>query len=118
MASQPTDRAPAYHDMPASMRELRVDSRGYPVPWFVAWVDGQPIFPALDARKVMLAWKNRLCWVCGKPLARMSAFVIGPMCAINRISSEPPSHLYCARFSAIHCPFLSRPKMKRQTEAD
>ena len=44
------------------------------------------------------------------------AFVIGPMCAVNRTSSEPPSHLDCARFSARNCPFLSQPRMKRVGE--
>ena len=44
-------------------------------------------------------------------------FVIGPMCSINRISAEPPSHPQCAEFSAKACPFLSKPKAKRR-EAD
>lgn len=27
-------------------------------------------------------------------------FVVGPMCELNRISGEPPSHRECAEFSA------------------
>jgi hypothetical protein len=41
--------------------------------------------------------------------------VIGPMCAINRISSDAPSHLDCARFAAKACPFLSEPNAVRNT---
>jgi hypothetical protein len=102
-----------FDDVPAKMRGLPIDARGYSVPWFVPWVDGRPIFPAMDAPKLLQAWRGRLCWVCGKPLGRVSAFVIGPMCAINRTSAEPPSHLECARFSARRCPFLSKPEMAR-----
>ncbi len=35
------------------------------------------------------------------------------MCAINRVISEPPSHRECAEFSAMGCPFLSQPRMRR-----
>jgi hypothetical protein len=39
--------------------------------------------------------------------------VIGPKCAVNRVSAEPPSCLSCARFSVTACPFLSKPLAKR-----
>jgi hypothetical protein len=38
------------------------------------------------------------------------------MCAINRISAEPPSHVECAEWSARNCPFLSRPHAKRRED--
>lgn len=102
-----------FPDLPAKMRQLPVDHRGFPVPWFVAWVDGLPQFPVADGAKLDRAWRDRQCWVCGGKLGRVSAFVIGPMCAVNRTSSEPPSHPECARFSARNCPFLTKPRMKR-----
>lgn len=108
-----TERAPRFPDLPAFMRALPVDKRGYPVPWFVPWVDGVPIFPAMDPNKRRRAWGQRLCWVCGQKIGRVQAFVIGPMCAVNRTSAEPPCHLQCARFSARNCPFLTNPAMKR-----
>jgi hypothetical protein len=52
-------------------------------------------------------------WVCGQPLGRYKVYVVGPMCIANRVSSEPPSHLDCARFAAENCPFLANPNMKR-----
>jgi hypothetical protein len=97
------------------MRDLRVH-RGYPVPWFVADVDGEPDFRIVDGPKMVEAIKGGLCWICGKRLGRGDrfAFVVGPMCAVNRISAEPPQHVECARFAARACPFLVRPHAKRR----
>lgn len=36
------------------------------------------------------------------------------MCALNHISGEPPCHTECAEFSAIACPFLTKPLVKRR----
>lgn len=36
------------------------------------------------------------------------------MCAINRISPEPPAHRDCAVYSAKVCPFLATPQMVRR----
>lgn len=116
-------------DMPASVERLPKDHRGYPVPFFVTWLDedgkllpldkqheGQPEFRLADARKFRLCHIKKLCWVCGESLdERQRTFVIGPMCAINRISAEMPCHIECARFSVQACPFLSRPKAVRRT---
>lgn len=88
--------------------------RGYPVPWFVAWVNGVPEFRAAEAEKFQKAILEKLCWVCGDVLGRYKTFVAGPMCGINRISSEPPCHLECAQWSARNCPFLSKPQMVRR----
>jgi hypothetical protein len=100
--------------LPANIARLPVDERGYPVPWFVAWIDGKPEFRVADAKKIMQAVVGNLCWVCGSPLGRYLAFVVGPMCAVNRISAEPPSHLECAEFSVRACLFLVRPHMRRR----
>lgn len=101
-------------DLPKRMTELPVDKRGYPVPWFVAWVNGEPEFRAMDQEKWIRAVKQRLCWVCGQSMGVYKTFVLGPMCGINRTSSEPPSHLECAEWSARNCPFLSNPTQVRR----
>lgn len=107
---------PRFPDLPKHMAQLPVDHRGFPVPWFVAWQDGKPLFPVADGEKMGRAHRCDLCWVCGGHLGRYRASVIGPMCAINRTISEPQSHVECARFSALRCPFLSQPRMKRVGE--
>jgi len=93
------------------------------VPWFVTFFNdkgepqeygtGTPDFRVVDSRKLPRAYQQRLCWVCGEKLGAYMAFVTGPMCCITRTSAEPPSHHDCAMFSAQACPFLTRPKMRR-----
>jgi hypothetical protein len=104
-------------EMPDRIAKLPRDDRGYPVPWFVAWVNGKPDFRVIEADRIIEAVKQRRCWVCGEKLGRFLAFLIGPMCAVNRITSEPPSHRECAIFAARVCPFLTMPKMKRNERA-
>lgn len=106
---------------------LPVDRRGYPVPWFVQWFtadgegcdvgEGEPEFRVMDERKIEFAIRYRRCWVCGGPTGLPGAevaFVVGPMCAVNHNSAEPPSHPACADWSARACPFLTRPHMVRR----
>jgi hypothetical protein len=99
--------------MPPKIATLPRDHRGFPVPWFVAWRDGAPYFPALDTPKWSRAIKHRLCWICGQPLGRVAVFPIGPMCIVNRITSEPGSHRDCAEYAVKVCPFLITPGMRR-----
>jgi hypothetical protein len=110
---------PLRHDItepPKFMQHLPVDKRGYPIPFFVDYIDGEPEFRAMDQRKFREAVTHRLCWVCGTKLFSEEVFTIGPMCAVNRINSEPPSHRECAEYSAKNCPFLSKPQMIRRTD--
>ena len=123
--------------LPDRMKALPTDERGYPVPWFVAWrescsfhgqahglgcplptcvITSRPEFRAMDEKKWVAAIKRKLCWVCGERLGVNVVFVAGPMCGINRTSSEPPSHAECAVWSAVNCPFLSNPHMVRRED--
>jgi hypothetical protein len=101
--------------------------RDYPVPWFVGWLDdegdpmprtiGTPDFRVIFPNAINEAMTQALCWICGRPhnsKAIAYAFVIGPMCAVNRVSAEPPSHVACADWAARACPFLVRPHMERR----
>jgi hypothetical protein len=110
------DKTPSrFPDAPPQIRRLPVDPRGFPIPAFVGWLDGKRDFRIVAAETAAHHAKERLCWICGRALARLSTFVIGPMCAINRVSSDAPSHLDCARFAAKACPFLSEPNAVRNT---
>jgi hypothetical protein len=70
----------------------------------------------MDPKKWRLAVAEARCWVCGGILGRHRTFVIGPMCGVNRTTSEPPCHTDCATWSAVNCPFLSRPKAHRRED--
>jgi hypothetical protein len=109
MATSPLDTVP----MPARIAALPRDHRGYPVPYFVEWRDGKPLFPVFSPKAWVNCVHQRKCWICGQPLGRTMIFVVGPMCTINRISAEPPSHFDCARYALEVCPFLINPRMGR-----
>jgi hypothetical protein len=100
--------------IPARIAALPVDKIGRPVPWFVEWIHGVPDFRVAGAAKIADAVRFSRCWVCGQHLGRYMTFTVGPMCAVNRTSSEPPAHQECAEFSVQRCPFLITPAMVRR----
>lgn len=107
-------------DVPSRMATLPIDpKRGHPVPFFVAWFDaagkevaageGVPDYKVINSKAMRTCFNNNRCWLCGQNLYRLRAHVIGPMCAINRTTSEPGSHIECASYAVRVCPFLSNP---------
>lgn len=115
--------------LPWRMKKLHVDERGYPVPYFVAWLndenepvgrsEGHPDFRMIFPGAIIKCHRESRCWICGAKMDRQNhrSFVIGPMCAINRNNAEPPSHFDCADWSARACPFLTRPHMTRNEKS-
>jgi hypothetical protein len=108
--------------MPARIRELPISPTGFPVPWFVCWFEdgepcsagyGTPDFRIVDTPKMAIAISQTRCWICGSRMGAFKTFCIGPMCAISRTISEPPSHRDCAIWAAKNCPFLNNPSMRR-----
>jgi hypothetical protein len=100
-------------EMPPRIARLPRDSRGYPIPWFVHWEDGVPDFRVIGLGKWAAAARFERCWICGDPRGRNFTFVAGPMGTITRVNGEPPCHADCALFAAKACPFLARPRMRR-----
>ncbi|MGW4759572.1 hypothetical protein [Streptomyces chartreusis] len=107
---------------PPRIARLPKNRVGYPVPWFVSIVDGEPDFRVVGTGKMDGAVTFRCCWICGGslinrtlgPAATQYAYVVGPMCAVNRTSAEPPAHRDCAIYAATACPFLTTPGMRRR----
>lgn len=96
------------------LERLPVDRHGYRVPWFVAVFADGPDFRVVGAGKLATAVAERRCWICGQALGAHLTYTVGPMCAVNRVSSEPPAHLGCADYAARTCPFLTTPHMRRR----
>lgn len=107
--------AVAAHPMPLRMVQRPVSAKGWPVPWFVTerTDDGDWDFRATDPDRVAQAIGGRRCWVCGDRLGAHLCFAIGPMCAINRTTSEPAVHRECGEWSVKVCPFMVSPRARR-----
>jgi hypothetical protein len=108
--------APGMPPLPPRFLKLPLDPRGYPVPRFCYQRDDG----TYDFRVIAPGWperctRNRLCWLCGEKLGKFMCAVIGPMCAINRNTAEPPCHRECAEFAVQACPFMRFPNRKRDT---
>jgi len=104
----------SFIDMPDRIAHLPRDARGFPVPKFVYRADdGTPDFRVIRPGWIAECVNQNRCWICGAQLGRHMAFCIGPMCAVNRVNSEPPGHYECMRFAARNCPFLTKPMAKR-----
>jgi len=100
--------------IPDRMQHLPINDRGFIVPWFVAQTgEREWDFRAIGPGKVSRAVQDDVCWLCGRRLGRYRTFTIGPMCAVNRVTAEPPSHKACCRYAVKACPFLTMPKMVR-----
>jgi hypothetical protein len=111
-----TDERRPVPAVPERMAHLPRDRYGRPVPWFVHWENGEPEFRVAKRLGPERAVALGRCWVCGLPRLpnEPDAFVVGPMCVVNRNSAEPPSHQECALYSVRACPFLTRPQMVRR----
>jgi hypothetical protein len=112
--------------VPARLAGRPRDHRGFIIPFFVAWLDdngaavpegkGTPDFRVIHPGRIATCVRQNLCWLCGKPLGRHKVFTMGPMCATTRTVGEPPSHLDCAEYAVKVCPFLSKPRMRRDVK--
>jgi ferredoxin len=108
---------PGLPRLPARMRHLPIDERGYPIPEFVSNLSGKRDFRIVSLEHLANCIRDSTCWICGQPLEAWKVFVIGPLAAIQGVSNEPPSHVECAEFAVRACPFLLLPKAQhRPTE--
>lgn len=107
--------------LPRGLKMRPVDrARGLPAPWFLADQDGSESydFRKVAARRVAIARRNRLCWVCGQSFVRDAAVIGGIASMINSIVVDPPSHVECAEFAVKVCPFMVYPEKRRGPEAE
>lgn len=116
MKIQPSDLNESIRKIPLPdlMRDRPVSKQGYPVPFFAGKnKEGEWDFRVVPTGRQFECHKKKLCWVCGKTMGPKMSFVVGPMCVVTHTSAEPPCHYSCAQYSAIACPFLAMPRMKR-----
>ena len=93
-------------EIPKFLSHLKTDERGYPIPFFVAYVNGVPDFRMLSEEKQIRCMEKKLCSVCGKKLFEYFYFITGPRGLENGTHSDPPMHRDCAEYSLKMCPHL------------
>lgn len=107
------------YPIPILMSDLPVDSRGYPIPYFVPIVNGKPDFRYQDHKKRDVCLKHKKCSVCGNALFHKSFwFISGPLGLANKVASDAPMHEDCARYSLNVCPHLIFYKAERRSEGN
>lgn len=103
--------------IPANLSHLKVDKRGYPVPFFVPIVDGVPNFKYADKKKQELCINKGLCHICGlKLIAGNYFFITGPLGLQNKVVTDPAMHKSCAEFALAICPHMFYEKSERKAE--
>lgn len=103
--------------IPEFLSHLKVDERGYPIPFFVKWIKGKPDFRILDEHNRELCIKDRLCSICGKVMEDIFFyFISGPIGFHNKVSTDAPMHENCARYSLSVCPHLLYQRAERRDE--
>lgn len=105
--------------IPKQMSHLKIDPRGYPIPFFVPIVNGEPNFKYADHRKQELAIEKKLCHICGlKLIPKSYYFITGPMGLKNRVVTDAAMHRECAEFSLQACPHMFFQKAERKADED
>jgi hypothetical protein len=84
-------------DIPEFLSHLKVDPRGYPVPFFVKILDGVPQWQYQSDQKRYMAVERHLCHICGKKLHKdYFYFISGPHGLKNKTCSDAAMHRDCA----------------------
>src|SRR5262245_34012861 len=112
--------------MPRSLRNVRRDRRGFPIPFIIAWDGPHPMFAVVDPLKWRQCAHAGRCALCGSLLPdykvtganerRATAWYIGgDLCARNRVFYDPGMCEGCARYAVLVCPYLAMPNYSRHT---
>jgi hypothetical protein len=106
--------------IPARLAARPVDpSRGLPIPYVNEHDDGSVNFALVNGGRVLECVRDRLCGLCGERQEFLVAFVGGPGGFHQRLYTDPPGHVDCARAALDLCPYLGLERHQRRglTEA-
>lgn len=106
-------------EIPKELSHLKLDERGYPIPYFVTPTDGKPEFRFLDPERIKMIVQRKVCHICGKRLQPDNFyFIAGPIGLQNKVGSDAPMHLGCAEFSLRACPHMYLQKAEYRINDD
>lgn len=112
----------AHIPLPAAMKSLPRDARGYPVPVTVPWVAGRPQFASVATARKLIVGKLHLCGICGNEMGPgepyystwdadnavvYEAALAAGVVVSGQASPEPGGHRECILYAAMACPHLS-----------
>lgn len=107
-------------EIPARMRHLPKDRRGYPIPANVL-IDknGKPHFTINDDEKRQIHLRKKRCPICDGALLRGRWSVGGPASAFMEEGAyiDPPMHHECYRYAMQVCPYLALPSFTKRIDA-
>lgn len=104
-------------NLPDRMKGMKLDQRGYPIPYFTPFVNGKPDFRYQDPEKRESCLERKVCSICAEALlAKQFWFICGPLGLKNKIHSDAPMHEECARFALMACPHLAFKSAERTSE--
>lgn len=105
---------------PSFLAHLKVDERGYPIPFFVPIQNGKPNFRFMDYAKLKKAIEHHLCHICGHKLHKdYFYFISGPLGLQNQVSSDAAMHRECAEYALKVCPHMVyRQAVRKEAEPD
>lgn len=104
--------------IPDFLSHLPIDTRrGYPIPFFVPIINGEPNWNYQDADHYKQCLEKNLCAICGKKNNKREWWTIsGPLGLKNRVSSEAPCHERCARYALAVCPYMISDRVERKSD--
>jgi hypothetical protein len=103
--------------IPDRMKHLKVDRRGYAIPYGVVTdKDGTVHFAINDEATRQQSIRGGLCSLCGTKLFRGRWLIGGPLSAFasNGAFLDPPMHDECAHYALQVCPYLAAPRYARE----
>lgn len=100
--------------IPALMKHLPLDRRGYPIIPTVMVDDHGPKFAVNDEAVRQRFIAEERCGICGNPLYRARWLVGGPGSAFlpGGAYLDPPVHTECLHYAMQVCPYLAAPNWK------
>ncbi len=99
--------------MPTGVSLLKKDDRGFPIPYFAAYIDGKPDFRVIDPDHHRRCIDYKLCGICGYHFGgKPAAFVGGPKSIESHLFLDAPLHEECATYALRVCPYLAAPTFR------
>lgn len=105
--------------IPALMKNLPKDKRGYPIPHTVITKDGVAHFTVNDEARRQRSIAEDKCPICNRKLFRFRASIGGPLSALHPHGAfiDPPMHVECAQYALQVCPYLALPSYIKRIDA-